>query len=191
MSYSDFLSPVRFDRRSACSCAFDSQRWVILPYRRKLTRLVVCRSPHQENCANAYLYLCLYSQRRTLADVGCFFNQFTDSAKARGISAATQPADQVHPIVVDAMREVGIDLANARPQKLTAELARGADMLVTMGCGDDCPNVPGLFDAGLSTGFSASRTSFSMTGRRTPFRKANRMRTVSSGRRSGRRSAHS
>lgn len=72
------------------------------------------------------------------------FNQYVDPSKARAISAGTQPAEHVHPVVVDAMRELGIDLSAAKPQKLTAELAQGADMLITMGCGDDCPYVPGL-----------------------------------------------
>lgn len=73
-----------------------------------------------------------------------FFNQLADPELARGISAGTQPAEHVHPVVVDAMREVGIDLINAKPQKLTTELAQNAEMLVTMGCGDECPYVPGL-----------------------------------------------
>jgi arsenate reductase len=60
------------------------------------------------------------------------------------ISAGTSPADRVHPEVVEVMREVGIDLSSAKPQKLTLELAQGADLLVTMGCGDQCPYVPGL-----------------------------------------------
>jgi arsenate reductase (thioredoxin) len=72
------------------------------------------------------------------------FNRYADAAKARAISAGTHPADQVHPVVVDAMREIGIDLNSAKPQKLTAELAQGAEMLITMGCGDECPYVPGL-----------------------------------------------
>ena len=50
----------------------------------------------------------------------------------------------MHPVVVDAMREVGIDLSGARPQRLTDDLARGATMLITMGCGDACPHIPGL-----------------------------------------------
>jgi arsenate reductase len=50
----------------------------------------------------------------------------------------------VHPEVVDVMREAGIDLSENRPQRLTAELARGGTLLVTMGCGDECPFVPGL-----------------------------------------------
>lgn len=73
-----------------------------------------------------------------------FFNQLTDPAQARAISAGTQPAERVHPEVLEAMREVGIDLSGARPAKLTAELAQGAELLVTMGCGDECPYVPGL-----------------------------------------------
>jgi protein-tyrosine-phosphatase len=73
-----------------------------------------------------------------------FFNQFADPKRALAISAGTQPAEHVHPVVAEAMLEVGIDLRNAKPQKLTPELAQGADMLITMGCGDDCPYVPGL-----------------------------------------------
>ena len=60
------------------------------------------------------------------------------------VSAGTSPAERVHPEVVDVMKEVGIDLSSARPRKLTEELARDADLLVTMGCGDQCPYVPGL-----------------------------------------------
>ena len=73
-----------------------------------------------------------------------FFNQFADPKRAFAISAGTRPAEHVHPVVVEAMLEVGIDLRNAKPQKLTLELAQGAEMLITMGCGDDCPYVPGL-----------------------------------------------
>jgi arsenate reductase (thioredoxin) len=73
-----------------------------------------------------------------------FFNQLVDSQLARAISAGTNPGERVHPAVVDAMREVGIDLSNARPQKLTSELAENTEMLITMGCGEECPHVPGL-----------------------------------------------
>jgi arsenate reductase (thioredoxin) len=58
-------------------------------------------------------------------------------------SAGTRPADRVHPVVVEAMREIGIDVAGRRPQKLTDDLARWADLVVTMGCGDECPFIPG------------------------------------------------
>jgi arsenate reductase (thioredoxin) len=60
------------------------------------------------------------------------------------VSAGTTPAAQVHPEVIQVMREVGIDLSSARPQALTADLVQGARLLVTMGCGDQCPYVPGL-----------------------------------------------
>lgn len=73
-----------------------------------------------------------------------FFNQLVDPNTARAISAGTHPADRVHPVVVEAMQEIGIDLSDAKPQKLTAELAQNAEMLITMGCGDECPYVPGL-----------------------------------------------
>jgi arsenate reductase len=73
-----------------------------------------------------------------------FFNALVSPSVARAVSAGTEPAERVHPEVVAAMREVGIDLSDARPRLLTAELARGAELLVTMGCGDACPAVPGL-----------------------------------------------
>jgi arsenate reductase len=72
-----------------------------------------------------------------------FFNRHIEASRARASSAGTQPGQRVHPEVVLAMKEVGIDLSNARPERLTAELARDADWLVTMGCGDECPVVPG------------------------------------------------
>jgi arsenate reductase len=73
-----------------------------------------------------------------------FFTALADPAKAAAVSAGTRPGDRVHPEVVEVMREVGIDLSGRRPQKLTEPLARDAFLLVTMGCGDECPYVPGL-----------------------------------------------
>jgi arsenate reductase (thioredoxin) len=73
-----------------------------------------------------------------------FFNKYADPTKATALSAGTHPAERVHPEVVEAMREVGIDLSGAQPRKLTSQLAEGADLLITMGCGDECPFVPGL-----------------------------------------------
>jgi arsenate reductase len=72
------------------------------------------------------------------------FNAAADQSLAKAISAGTQPGDRVHPEVVEVMREVGLDLTTARPQKLTDELARTGSLLITMGCGDACPYVPGL-----------------------------------------------
>jgi arsenate reductase (thioredoxin) len=60
------------------------------------------------------------------------------------VSAGTEPAEHVHPVVIDVMKEVGIDVSGAKPQKLTTELAQQASLLITMGCGDKCPYVPGL-----------------------------------------------
>lgn len=90
-----------------------------------------------------YIFACVHNAGRSQMSAA-FFNQLADDTVAQGISAGTQPAEQVHPVVVDAMREVGIDLSGAKPQKLTAELAEDARMLITMGCGDECPYVPGL-----------------------------------------------
>ena len=70
-------------------------------------------------------------------------NKLADPRAARAISAGTEPGQRVHPEVVSAMREVGIDLEGIQPQQLTPELARQAEVLVTMGCGDKCPFVPG------------------------------------------------
>ena len=72
------------------------------------------------------------------------FNDMADAAIAHAVSAGTRPADRVHPEVVEVMREVSLDLSAAKPQLLTAELAAGADLLVTMGCGDECPALPGV-----------------------------------------------
>jgi arsenate reductase (thioredoxin) len=60
------------------------------------------------------------------------------------ISAGTQPAEHVPPVVIEVMLELGIDLMNVKPQKLTAELVQDTEILITMGCGDECPHVPGL-----------------------------------------------
>jgi arsenate reductase len=89
------------------------------------------------------IFACVHNAGRSQISAA-FFNQLADPARARAITAGTNPAPHVHPIVVEAMREVGIDLTHAQPQKLTAELAQGAQLLVTMGCGDECPYVPGL-----------------------------------------------
>ncbi len=73
-----------------------------------------------------------------------FFNQLVDQQTAQAVSAGTDPGTRVHPEVQDVMLEVGIDLRNAKPQKLIEELAKEAQLLITMGCGDKCPYVPGL-----------------------------------------------
>ena len=92
---------------------------------------------------NKVIFACVHNAGRSQM-AAAFFNTMTDPGKARAISAGTQPAERVHPEVVGVMTELGIDLSNARPQRLTIELARDASLLVTMGCGDECPVVPGL-----------------------------------------------
>jgi arsenate reductase len=88
------------------------------------------------------IFACVHNAGRSQM-AAAFFNALAAPEKARAISAGTQPGERVHPEVLEAMREVGVDLASARPRKLTADLAKGARMLVTMGCGDECPVVPG------------------------------------------------
>ena len=89
------------------------------------------------------IFACVHNAGRSQM-AAAFFNHLADAASARAVSAGTQPAARVHPEVVAVMKEIGIDLAGAQPQKLTEALARDADLLVTMGCGDECPYVPGL-----------------------------------------------
>jgi arsenate reductase len=92
---------------------------------------------------NTVLFACVHNAGRSQM-AAAWFNRLSDPAKARAISAGTAPAPCVHPEVVAAMSEVGVDLSGAPTSKLTTELARGAQMLITMGCGDECPVVPGL-----------------------------------------------
>lgn len=89
------------------------------------------------------LFACVHNAGRSQM-AAAWFNQICDGAKARAISAGTEPAERVHPEVVEAMKEEGIELGGVRPQFLSSELARQATLLVTMGCGDACPFVPGL-----------------------------------------------
>ena len=92
---------------------------------------------------NTVIFACIHNAGRSQM-AAAWFNALADPTKARAISAGTEPGTRVHPEVLEAMREVGIDLGDRTPQKLTDELARGAQMLITMGCGEQCPVVPGL-----------------------------------------------
>lgn len=91
---------------------------------------------------NRVVFACVHNAGRSQM-AAAFFNRLADPARAQAVSAGTAPGDNVHPEVVEAMREVDVDLAAARPQRLTAELAAGAAMLITMGCGDACHVEPG------------------------------------------------
>ena len=88
------------------------------------------------------LFACVHNAGRSQM-AAAWFNRLADSSRARAVSAGTNPGPQVHPEVVTAMREVGLDLAEAPTTRLTPEHAGQAQMLVTMGCGDECPHVPG------------------------------------------------
>lgn len=89
------------------------------------------------------IFACVHNAGRSQM-AAAFFNELADPSRAHAESAGTQPADRVHPIVVDVMREVAVDVSGCQPQRLTDDLARGATLLITMGCGDECPYVPGL-----------------------------------------------
>jgi arsenate reductase (thioredoxin) len=89
------------------------------------------------------IFACVHNAGRSQM-AAAFFNLLADRTKAEAISAGTEPGPRVHPEVLAAMQELGIDLSSAKPQKLTEELARDAQLLITMGCGDNCPYVPGL-----------------------------------------------
>ncbi|HTF69371.1 MAG TPA: arsenate reductase ArsC [Edaphobacter sp.] len=89
------------------------------------------------------IFACVHNAGRSQM-AAAFFNHLVDRQRAKAVSAGTEPGLRVHPEVVAVMQEAGIDLSDAKPQKLTEELAREAHLLVTMGCGDKCPYVPGL-----------------------------------------------
>ena len=87
------------------------------------------------------LFVCLHNAGRSQISEALFQRAANGRHEAR--SAGTQPVDRVHPQVVEAMREISIDLSGRRPTALTDELALWADLVVTMGCGDECPYIPG------------------------------------------------
>ena len=89
------------------------------------------------------LFACVHNAGRSQMAAG-FFNTLADPAKAHAQSAGTRPADRVHPVVIEVIREAGIDLSGQTPRRLTPEIARGVSWLITMGCGDECPVVPGV-----------------------------------------------
>jgi protein-tyrosine-phosphatase len=89
------------------------------------------------------MFACVHNAGRSQM-AAAFFNEFADPNQAKAISAGTDPGPRVHPEVLAAMQEIGIDLSDAEPKKLTEELAQQAQLLITMGCGDNCPYVPGL-----------------------------------------------
>ncbi|NOJ93624.1 arsenate reductase ArsC [Corallococcus coralloides] len=89
------------------------------------------------------IFACVHNAGRSQM-AAAFFNALADPARAQAVSAGTQPGARVHPEVQAVMAEVGINLSEAQPKLLTDDLARDAQWLITMGCGDACPFVPGL-----------------------------------------------
>jgi arsenate reductase (thioredoxin) len=87
------------------------------------------------------LFVCLHNAGRSQMSEALFARAAEGRHEAR--SAGTTPADQVHPEVVEAMAELGIDLSSRVPKRLSREDAEWADVVVTMGCGDECPYIPG------------------------------------------------
>jgi len=87
------------------------------------------------------LFVCLHNAGRSQMSAALF--ERAAGGRHTAESAGTTPAEHVHPEVVEVMHEVGIDLAEKTPQLLTTELAERADVVVTMGCGDACPYIPG------------------------------------------------
>ena len=89
------------------------------------------------------LFACVENAGRSQM-AAAFFNALADPSAARALSAGTDPAERVHPAVAQVMRELGLELGDARPRHLTRDLVARADVLITMGCGAACPVVPGV-----------------------------------------------
>ena len=89
------------------------------------------------------LFACVENAGRSQM-AAAFFNALADPSAARALSAGTDPAERLHPAVAQVMRELGLELGDARPRHLTRDLVARADVLITMGCGAACPVVPGV-----------------------------------------------
>ena len=116
-------------------------RWLVPSVRESAKDILM--SHESNDGVRTYLFACVHNAGRSQI-AAALFNLYADPSGCRAISAGTQPASEVHPEVVEVMREIGIDLGSATPRKLTDKLARSASVLVTMGCGEQCPFVPGL-----------------------------------------------
>lgn len=99
--------------------------------------------PYGQKPVKTYLFACVHNAGRSQM-AAALFNFYGNPSECCAISAGTQPSAHVHAEVIEVMREIGIDVSCAKPRKLTDDLARSATVLVTMGCGEACPYVPGL-----------------------------------------------
>ena len=120
-------------------------RWLVPELPRRASSVVV---PHSDlasrrSSMKTVVFACVHNAGRSQI-AAAFFNEMANTAIARAVSAGTRPAERVHPEVVVALREVGIDVSSAKPTLLTPGLAADSDLLITMGCGDECPVIPGL-----------------------------------------------
>ena len=97
----------------------------------------------EEPTAAKVVFACVANAGRSQM-AAALFNELANPQRARAISAGTRPGSAVHPEVVVVMRELGIDLSQARPQYLSTDLVKDAHIVITMGCGDECPLVPGV-----------------------------------------------
>ena len=87
------------------------------------------------------LFVCLHNAGRSQMSQALF--ERAADGRHEATSAGTTPGERVHPEVIEAMAELGFDLSERRPRGLTREMAEWADVVVTMGCGDECPYIPG------------------------------------------------
>ena len=89
------------------------------------------------------LFVCLHNAGRSQMSAALFERAADGRHRALSAGSIADPNGRVHPEVVQVMQELGIDLSQRRPQRITTELAEQADVIVTMGCGDECPYIPG------------------------------------------------
>ena len=87
------------------------------------------------------LFVCLHNAGRSQMSRALF--ERASGGRHQAASAGTSPAREVHPEVIEVMRELNLDVSGETPRRLTTELAQRADLVVTMGCGDECPYIPG------------------------------------------------
>ncbi|MCU1286231.1 MAG: family channel protein [Acidobacteriales bacterium] len=117
-------------------------RWLIPDLDKKAPEVLMPHPTESTSATKTYIFACVHNAGRSQM-AAAFFNLYATEG-CRAISAGTAPAARVHPEVMTVMGEIGIDLSSAQPRKLTQELAQNAQVLVTMGCGETCPFVPGL-----------------------------------------------
>jgi arsenate reductase (thioredoxin) len=102
---------------------------------------MTAQPPDQPSAKPAVLFVCVHNAGRSQMAAGWLRHLADDRIEV--LSAGSEPAEQINPVAVEAMQEVGIDISAARPKTLTAEAVQACDVVITMGCGDACPFYPG------------------------------------------------